>query len=118
MGEEPVAEVSEEFAERMIGVLNAGMLALMTSVGHRTGLFDTMASLPPATSAGIAEAAGLDERYVREWLSAMTTGGIVEHDPEMMTFVLPAERAAWLTRAAGGQRTWPCRPSTWACSPE
>jgi len=101
VGEEPVAEVSEEFAERMIGVLNAGMLALMTSVGHRTGLFDTMASLPPATSAGIAEAAGLDERYVREWLSAMTTGGIVEHDPETMTFVLPAERAAWLTRAAG-----------------
>jgi pimeloyl-ACP methyl ester carboxylesterase len=85
----------------MVGVLNAGMLALMTSIGHRAALFDTMASLPPATSPQIAEAAGLDERYVREWLAAMTTGGIVEHDPEAMTFVLPMERAAWLTRAAG-----------------
>jgi hypothetical protein len=31
----------------------------------------------------------------------MTTGGIVDHDPVGMTFVLPPERAAWLTRAAG-----------------
>lgn len=92
---------SEEFAERLVGILNAGMLALMTSVGHRTGLFDAMASLPPATSAEIAQAAGLDERYVREWLSAVTTGGIVDHDPGAMTFALPPERAAWLTRAAG-----------------
>jgi hypothetical protein len=38
---------SEAFAERMIGVLNAGALALMTSLGHRTGLFDAMAGLPP-----------------------------------------------------------------------
>ena len=28
----------------------------------------------------IAEAAGLDERYVREWLGAMVTAGIVEYD--------------------------------------
>jgi len=40
-----------------------------------------MASLPPATSLQIAEAVGLDERYVREWLGAMTTGGIIDHDP-------------------------------------
>jgi len=92
---------SEEFAERLIGVLNAGALALMTSVGHRTGLFDTMAALSPATSPQIAAAAGLDERYVREWLAAMTTGGFVEHDPAAMTFVLPPEHAGWLTRAAG-----------------
>lgn len=85
----------------MVGVLNAGMLALMTSIGHRTRLFDTMASLPPATSAQIAEAAGLDERYVREWLAAMTTGGIVEHDPAGVTFVLPPTHAKWLTRASG-----------------
>ena len=92
---------SEEFAESLIGVLNAGMLALMTSVGHRTGLFDAMASLPPSSSLQIAEAAGLDERYVREWLAAMTTGGFVDHDPSALTFVLPPERAAWLTRSAG-----------------
>jgi SAM-dependent methyltransferase len=73
----------------------------MLSIGHQTGLFDTMASLPASTSAQIAEAAGLDERYVREWLAAMTTGRIVDHDPNQLTFALPPERAAWLTTAAG-----------------
>jgi 2-polyprenyl-3-methyl-5-hydroxy-6-metoxy-1,4-benzoquinol methylase len=73
----------------------------MISLGHRTGLFDTMASLPPATSDEIAKAAALDERYVREWLGAMTTGRIVEHDSRAMTFSLPADRAACLTRGAG-----------------
>ena len=92
---------SEEFAERLVRLLNDGALALLVSVGHRTGLFDVMSSLPAATSAEIASAADLNERYVREWLAAMTTGGIVDHDAAAETFELPAERAAWLTRAAG-----------------
>src|SRR3954452_20348861 len=85
----------------MVGVLNNAGLALMTSIGHQTGLFDTMAGLPPSTSEKIAQAAGLNERYVREWLGAMVTGGVVEVDGEQNTFTLPPERAACLTRAAG-----------------
>ena len=91
---------AEAFAERMIGVLNEGALAIMTSVGHRTGLFDAMAELPPSTSEQVASAAGLNERYVREWLAAMVVGGIVEHDPAGGTYHLPPEHAAFLTRAA------------------
>lgn len=101
MTEDGALDRSAEFAQRVLDVLNGGALALMTSVGHRTGLFDVLASMTPATSSQIAEAAGLNERYVREWLSAMTTGGFVDHDPTAMTFVLPPEHAAWLTRAAG-----------------
>ncbi len=91
---------SEAFAERMLGVLNDGALALMTSIGHRTGLFDAMAGLPPSTSEGVASAANLNERYVREWLAAMVVGGVVEYDPEDRTYRLPPEHAAFLTRAA------------------
>src|SRR5918998_4424254 len=91
---------AEEFAERMVDVLNSGSIALMTSIGHRTGLFDAMAGLPPSTSEQIASAAGLNERYVHEWLGAMVVGGIVEHDPENATYRLPQEHAAFLTRAA------------------
>jgi hypothetical protein len=47
---------AEVFAEKMVGLLNDGALALLTSIGHRTRLFDTMAILPPATSHQIAEA--------------------------------------------------------------
>jgi hypothetical protein len=82
----PVKEMNqakaEEFAERMIGILNGGALALMSSIGHRTALFDVMSDLPPSTSEQIARAASLNERYVREWLGAMVTGGIVEYDPD------------------------------------
>ena len=94
-------EPPADFGERMLGILNDGMLALMISVGHKTGLFDSLAALPPSTSAEIAAAASLDERYVREWLAAMTTGGIVEYEAVGSTFGLPADRAALLTRAAG-----------------
>ena len=91
---------AEEFAGRMLEILNAGALAIMTSIGHRTGLFDAMSELPPSTSEQIASAAGLNERYVREWLGAMVVGGTVEHDAESGTYFLPPEHAAWLTRAA------------------
>ncbi len=73
----------------------------MISIGHRTGLFDTMSNLEPSSSAEIASKAGLNERYVREWLGAMVTGGVVELDPNTIKFALPPEHAAALTRAAG-----------------
>jgi 2-polyprenyl-3-methyl-5-hydroxy-6-metoxy-1,4-benzoquinol methylase len=91
---------AEAFAGRMLDMLNSGALMVMTSVGHRTGLFDALAELDDATSHELAEAAELDERYVREWLGAMVTGRIVEIDPETHRYSLPAEHAAWLTRAA------------------
>jgi 2-polyprenyl-3-methyl-5-hydroxy-6-metoxy-1,4-benzoquinol methylase len=90
----------EAFTGRMLDVLNQGSLALMTSIGHRTGLFDTLAQLPPATSGQIAEAAGLHERYVREWLGAMVVGQVIEYNSETDTYSLPPEHAAALTRAA------------------
>jgi 2-polyprenyl-3-methyl-5-hydroxy-6-metoxy-1,4-benzoquinol methylase len=88
------------FAERMMQVMNHSALALMTSVGHRTGLFDAMARLPASTSAEIAQATGLNERYVREWLGAMVTGGVVTYDEAERAYALPAAHAAFLTRSA------------------
>jgi SAM-dependent methyltransferase len=95
------AEGSADFADRMLRTMNEAALALMVSVGHRTGLFDVMAAMPAATSIEIASRASLDERYVREWLAAMTTGRIVAHDGAAGAYWLPADHAAWLTRAAG-----------------
>lgn len=92
---------SEAFAGKMLGVLNNASISLMISIGHQTNLFDTMAGLPPASCKQISEAAGLNERYVREWLGAMITGGIVEYDAIGETYTLPPEHSAWLTRTAG-----------------
>ncbi len=64
---------AENFAGMMLDILNHGAIALMTSIGHRTGLFDAIAQLRPSTSQEIADAAGLNERYIRQWLGAMVT---------------------------------------------
>ena len=91
---------AEAFAGRVLRALNDGALCLMASVGHRTGLFDAMRDQPAMTSGEIAARAGLNERYVREWLGAMVTAGVVDVDPEARRFCLPPEHAAFLTRAA------------------
>jgi 2-polyprenyl-3-methyl-5-hydroxy-6-metoxy-1,4-benzoquinol methylase len=88
------------FEERLIDTLNSGALCLMTSVGHRVGLFDAMAELPPADSEAIAARSGLNERYVREWLGAMVAAGVVDYDSRDSTYALPREHAAFPTRAA------------------
>jgi len=94
------ADRAQAFAGRMLETLNSAAVAVMISVGHRTGLFDALAKMHGATSQELADAAGLNERYVREWLGTMTTGRIVEVAPETTRYSLPAEHAAWLTRAA------------------
>lgn len=91
---------ADEFAERLLDVLNSGALGIMISIGHRTGLFDAFRDRSPLTSEQLAERAGLNERYVREWLGAMVTGRIVEYDSVLKTYRLPEAHAACLTRDA------------------
>lgn len=100
MNLEPLTS-GDVYASRIGRALNSGFVALMISVGHRTRLFDVMAELPPCTSADIASAAVVSERYVREWLGAMTTARIVQYDLRTGTYFLPIEYAAVLSRGAG-----------------
>ena len=103
------------FAERLLTTLNDGALCLMISIGHRTGLLDAMRDAAPATSAEIAAKAGLNERYVREWLGAMVTGRIVDVDPATNRF--PCRRSTQrFSPAAPAQITSACSPSTSHCS--
>ncbi|MCE3549920.1 methyltransferase domain-containing protein [Pseudonocardia sp. RS11V-5] len=90
----PNRRAVREFARHLFGVYTAGGLTMMIDLGHRTGLFEA-AARGPATSAELAERAGLQERYVREWLGAMVTGGIMAFDDGQ--YVLPAAHAAALT---------------------
>lgn len=93
-------EAAEAFAERIAGVINDGALAVMVSIGHRLGLFETLAGNPPMTSGELAVEAGLAERYVREWLAVMVTGRIVTFDATSERYRLPPEHAACLIKGA------------------
>ena len=92
---------AEAFSGSLIDILNKSSLALMISIGHRSGLFDTLSNMDFATSEEIADKAKLNERYVREWLGAMVTSGVIEYLPKGKLYKLPAEHAAYLTRNAG-----------------
>jgi SAM-dependent methyltransferase len=91
---------TDAFAERLITTLNAAGEAMMLSLGHRTGLFDAMRHAGWITPCDLARRAELSDRYVREWLGAMTCARIVDHDSNANTYRLPDEHAALLTRAA------------------
>ncbi len=88
---------AEAFSESMVDILNKSAIALGLSIGSRCGLFEVMATLPESTSMRIAEAANLNERYVREWLGTMVTGRVVNYVPETRTYKLPEEHAKYLT---------------------
>ncbi|WP_299445097.1 class I SAM-dependent methyltransferase [uncultured Phycicoccus sp.] len=85
----PVSDTAA--ADRLVQVLEDGSVAVLLGIGYDTGLFETLVTLPPATSRQIADAAGLDERYVREWLGGVVCGGLVGYDPTAGTYALREE---------------------------
>jgi 2-polyprenyl-3-methyl-5-hydroxy-6-metoxy-1,4-benzoquinol methylase len=95
---DPDPDDTRAFGERLLGLLTGGMLTMLISIGHRTGLFEA-AARGPATSRELAGRAGLHERYVREWLGAMVTGRILDYDPADGRYALPPAHAALLTGA-------------------
>ncbi|MEQ8284433.1 methyltransferase domain-containing protein [Thalassospira sp.] len=91
---------AEAFANRYVGALSEAAMILMSSMGHRTRLFDVLANNPGVTSQELADLTSCRERYVREWLGVMVTSRVVDYDPRGKCYSLPAEHAAFLTRAA------------------
>jgi len=83
------------FARHMLGTLTGAAVAPLIGLGHRLGLFEALAN-EPASSVELAARTGLRERYVREWLGAMATGGVLDVGADGR-FVLPAEHAPLLT---------------------
>lgn len=90
------------FDDWFLTAINGGALMLMVSIGHRSGLFNVMSELGWTDSIELADKSGLNERYVREWLGAMATGGVVEVN-ESQQYYLPKEHAQFLTRNADSE---------------
>lgn len=84
------------FAEQLMAVYTGALTSCMVDLGRRTGLFDA-AWQGPATSAVLAQRAGVQERYVREWLGAITCAGIATYEPATQTYTFPPEHLACLT---------------------
>jgi hypothetical protein len=58
-------------------------------LGDRLGLYRALSERGPSTSAELAEALELDERYVREWLEQQAATGILEVEFDERRYLLP-----------------------------
>jgi len=88
---------AQTFAFKVLGDVTAAQMGPLSAVADRLGLFACLGDAGPLTSAGFAKRAGIDERYAREWLSAMACHGYVAYDDATACFALPAEHAFILT---------------------
>lgn len=91
----------EAFLEKAFGDLSGAYAVALCALGDRLGLFKALAGAGPLTSAEVAERTSVRERYAREWLSGMASGGYLEHDPASGRFALPREHAAVLAEEYG-----------------
>lgn len=90
----------EAFVDRVLDDIKGHQAVLMGCLGDRLGLFKALAE-GPASSLELAERTGLEERYVREWLSGMTAAGYLVYDPTERIFHLTPDQAQVLARENG-----------------
>jgi 2-polyprenyl-3-methyl-5-hydroxy-6-metoxy-1,4-benzoquinol methylase len=64
--------------ERLFNSIIATFETASVSLGHRLGLYVALRDLGTATSGQLAERAGTNERYTREWLEHQAASGLIE----------------------------------------
>jgi hypothetical protein len=90
------SDPTQAASRHLLDIYTGSVQAKLILIGRRTGLLEAAATAP-STSADLAADLGLNERYVREWLGAMTTGGIIVYDPVGRTYELASAFVPLLT---------------------
>ena len=85
----------DDLVTRLLTSTIGALELLHVYVGDRLGLYRTLAAKGPLTSAQLANAAGISERYSREWLEQQAVAGIldVESTEGERRFALPEGHA-------------------------
>ena len=92
---QPDPEAVKSLHGQVFGDCNAGIGTLLVFTGDKLGLFRALADAGPLTPGELARrAGGLNERMLREWLSAMAAAGYVRyHPPQGERFGLSPEQS-------------------------
>ncbi len=86
-------EKLNQFMMKAVSDLGATFHAALVVIGDKLGLYKALAEAGPMTSVQLAERAGINERYAREWLNSQAAGGYVCYDPETGSYSLSEEQA-------------------------
>ena len=90
---EPNTDKLNDLMGKLVGDLGAAMAGASILLGDRLGLYKAMADGEPVTSSELAKRTGLNERQIREWLSAQAASGYVDYQPGKNAFLLSPEQA-------------------------
>jgi ubiquinone/menaquinone biosynthesis C-methylase UbiE len=81
-----------DFIHTFAGDLGATMAAGNIVIGHRLGLYRSLAE-GSATVETLAERTGCNTRYLAEWLRGQAAGGYMQYDPATREFSMSEEQA-------------------------
>ncbi len=82
-----------QFVGQMLADLGGAASVALVRIGDALGLYKTMYESGPMTVTELAAAAGVNERYLREWLSHQAASNYLSYDPATQKFALPQEQA-------------------------
>ena len=92
-----MAELDQEklhqFIGQMLGDLGGAASIELVRIGDALGLYKALHQKGPMTAADLAAAAGVNPRYVREWLSHQAASNYLAYDAVTQKFTLPPEQA-------------------------
>lgn len=84
---------AEAFTEKVMLDFAGASACYLGAVGDALGLLRILAAHGSATSAELAQRAGVEERHTREWLAGVHAAGYLTFDRDGGRYVLPPEHA-------------------------
>src|ERR1700693_4265943 len=79
---------------QMVNDLGAAVNGALVVLGDGLGIYTALAEIGPATSQRLAEKTNLNERQLREWLSAQAASGYISYEAASDSFFLTPEQTA------------------------
>ena len=74
--------------------VSASAIIPLMRIGDQLGIFKKLSEIGEVSSNELAKATALDERYLREWLYAVSAAGFVTYNVEIQKFLLTPEQIA------------------------
>lgn len=76
------------YEDTIEAIVNSGLHTMVLALGYKVGIIDAMGRLgKPSTKGEISKEAGLNQRYVEEWLLCMASKGIVQYENSKFTIM-------------------------------
>jgi 2-polyprenyl-3-methyl-5-hydroxy-6-metoxy-1,4-benzoquinol methylase len=82
-----------QFIGQMLSDLGGAASVALVRIGDALGLYKTLHERGAMSVAELAAAAGVNQRYLREWLSQQAASNYLAYDPATQKFTLPPEQA-------------------------